>query len=356
MLKNLIPEGKWSRITLLWSFSQFVVISIIECLILFYNMNLKNEWLKKANEAKIEDFKNNREIKNFNALIVYQILFIVALTYQLYLTVDTLLKFSTIDLIALAVFNSVCLVYSVTQYLQADRNNNDILKLIQKYNETYKIDIKKPETSYMYEYISIGIMIVYVIGWWYITFRLYKVFGWNVFKQIGADISLKNRLKLFNILFTLLKVSFFFIDCLFLVQYFALVKNPSEKDDNNQNKELIGKVPLAAIAVIGTILGFVAVAKQSRLCLAIYIFTLCVVIGFMCNVLVDMKFNVAMYEGSRICLMVTIICAVPLCLVTYGVSLINFKNFGLGIPKSINKNTTQTGQADRTQQKRLSID
>lgn len=99
------------------------------------------------------------------------------------------MKFSTIDLIALAVFNSMCLVYSVTQYLQANTNNKrleNIIKDIKDKNKDY-------DNSYTYEYINIGVMLLYTIGWWYITFRLYKVFGWNSFKQIGADISLKSN-------------------------------------------------------------------------------------------------------------------------------------------------------------------
>jgi len=34
-----------------------------------------------------------------------------------------------------------------------------------------------------------------------------------------------------------------------------------------------------------------------------------------------------------------VVCTILLSLVSYGVSIINFKNFGLGIPKSINKSS-----------------
>jgi len=48
------------------------------------------------------------------------------------------------------------------------------------------------------EYANISLMILFVLGWWYITFNLYKVFGWNVFKQIGADVRLKRNNKFNN--------------------------------------------------------------------------------------------------------------------------------------------------------------
>jgi len=347
MGKKLIPEGKWSRITLLWSFSQFVIISIIECFIIYRNINNKKYYSEKLNDEK------DKDAKNFTALIVYQVLFIVALAYQLYLTVDTLLKFSTIDLIALSVFNSMCLLYSITQYTQAKsiiKNLNEKIEL----NDTLKNE-KLYDTT-IYEYINIGIMIVFTIGWWYITFRLYKVFGWNVFKQIGADISLKKRLKLFNILVTLLKLTVFFIDFLFMVQYFTLVLNYSDLKDL-ETMELIHDLAIPVIVIIGTIFGFVAVSTENRLFLGIYIFTLCAVIGFMCSTFADIYLgDTDKYVNARISLTVTITCTVILCLITYGVSLINFKNFGLGIPKSINKTNIQQGQSESNQQKRLSID
>ncbi|ORX49307.1 hypothetical protein BCR36DRAFT_328382 [Piromyces finnis] len=342
MGKNLIPEGKWSRITLLWSFSQFIIISVIECLIIFQNHKYKDE---------IEKIKDKNETGNLSALIVYQYLFIVALAYQLYLTVDTLLKFSTIDLIALAIFNSMCLVYSLTQHIQ-HLQLDEFLK-IKELNSDYK---KTSDKIKNIEYIVITIMIMYIVGWWYITFRLYKVFGWNVFKQIGADINLKNRLKLFNILVTLLKLSFFFIDILFMVQYFAIAIAIKDK-----NKDFITmeKLVVAAITVIGTILGFLAVAKVNRLSLAIYILMLCVDMGFISSVFTDIYCKVDdnnPYKAYKISLTVTILCTIPLCLVTYGVSLINFKNFGLGIPKSVNRSSLQSGQSVRSQQKRFSLE
>ncbi|ORX76372.1 hypothetical protein BCR32DRAFT_248791 [Anaeromyces robustus] len=366
---GLIPEGKWSRLTLLWSFSQFIVITIIECIIIY--MNLKN---KKYYEGFINEYNKNLTteecgtqcltIGNFTALIVYQFLYIVALAYQLYLTVDTLLKFSTIDLIALAIFNSMCLVYSVTQNLQNVKFQNKFFEI-----SDYK-NYKPPNLEYInttnFEYINMGIMLIFTIGWWYITFRLYKVFGWNVFKQIGADIRLKKRLKLFNILVILMKLDLFFIIFLFDIQYIALVIykiGDNSKDDNinienDTTNGTLWELATPIAIMIGIFIGIAAIMKKSRFYLGVYIFTLCATVGFMSHVLVDIydKSKAKKYEDSKYSLTVTIAISLCMCMITYVVSLINFKNFGLGIPKSINKNSDQNGQSDNNKQKRLSID
>jgi len=37
-------------------------------------------------------------------------------------------------------------------------------------------------------------MPIFCLGWVLIALRLYKIFGWNVFKQLGADIGVKSKL------------------------------------------------------------------------------------------------------------------------------------------------------------------
>jgi len=81
-------------------------------------------------------------------------------------------------------------IYSIIQYRQAEatRNKNYVKKMM----ETQKdLVINEGKTV---EYIIIGFMCLFSIGWLIIDLRLYKVFGWNVFKQLGADIGVKSML------------------------------------------------------------------------------------------------------------------------------------------------------------------
>jgi len=41
-------------------------------------------------------------------------------------------------------------------------------------------------------------MFIFCLGWIIITLRLYKIFGWNVFKQLGADIGVRSKLITIN--------------------------------------------------------------------------------------------------------------------------------------------------------------
>jgi len=51
------------------------------------------------------------------------------------------------------------------------------------------------------EILIIVLMSIFCFGWIVITLRLYKNFGWNVFKQLGADIGVKSKLYICIFLF-----------------------------------------------------------------------------------------------------------------------------------------------------------
>jgi len=82
-------------------------------------------------------------------------------------------------------------IYSIIQYKQAETTRTkDYVEKI-----TTPIEINKGKTV---EFIIIGFMCLFSIGWLIIDLRLYKVFGWNVFKQLGADIGVKSMLLINN--------------------------------------------------------------------------------------------------------------------------------------------------------------
>ena len=90
-------------------------------------------------------------------------------------------------------------VYSLIQYKQAEamRNKEEYEPYIEYIHNTEdegKItDIKDINEGKTIEFIIIGFMCLFSVGWLIIDLRLYKVFGWNVFKQLGADIGVKSK-------------------------------------------------------------------------------------------------------------------------------------------------------------------
>jgi hypothetical protein len=81
------------------------------------------------------------------------------------------------------------------------------------------------------ELAQIFIFLVFCLGWVFLTWKLYYVFGWTTYKEMGADVQFRNILYLYHIYILLLKVDVFFflgfdIQFLFLI----LQTNSSQND------------------------------------------------------------------------------------------------------------------------------
>ena len=67
-----------------------------------------------------------------------------------------------------------------------------------------------PHPSAELEAVILGFNTMFFFGWLFIVWRLYKAYGWEIYKQFGADLLLRNRVILQHIFMTLLKLDVFF--------------------------------------------------------------------------------------------------------------------------------------------------
>jgi len=343
-LDKLFPQDKWNwrKIAVFWTLLEAVVISALEIYI-GYKYRFQCETI--YNFVQINGTPEEKvKFSTIDPLIVYYVIFVVALYYQYYLMCDTITKASTFQLIAVAAFGFILAIYSVIQYTQGGNyaffhdyklthpsNNND--------------DIERPEN---FEKTIIGLSFLFSFGLIIISLRLYKVFGWNVFKQLGADIDVKNRLKLYQVLMTFLKIDiFFFIS--FAIQFLAFTV-VNIKDNNN--------IQIINLAVIGTVfvipfIGIYATKKESYRLMTIFLLLLSVSIGYMSyslvDVLIDKYGNINKneqnngnnndnltkdrYRNCQNSLSIACILTIIISLLTYILALINFKNLPKGLKK-----------------------
>ncbi len=67
-----------------------------------------------------------------------------------------------------------------------------------------------PHPAKELESVILGFNTIFFFGWLLIVWRLYKAYGWEIYKQFGADLLLRNRVILQHIFMTLLKLDVFF--------------------------------------------------------------------------------------------------------------------------------------------------
>jgi len=142
------------------------------------------------------------------ALPVYLAIFTAAHLYQTILAVDALANKNTIQIIGLCLFNLMFLVYSVVQISEV---RDAFTAIGQMDNVVATLSIIVP--------VMIGVTeIVYC----FLAWKLYKEFGWVIFKSLGADRRIKKMFLAYQVFVCLCKFDLFFFFA-FSLQFLLLV-------------------------------------------------------------------------------------------------------------------------------------
>jgi methyl coenzyme M reductase beta subunit len=120
---------------------------------------------------------------------VYHLVFITAQVFQLLLCLDAVFRQDTIQIIGLAVFNFLLLLYSVVQHIQT---NNAIGSLVDALhlNESTASGLRG---STDFEITVIAILAFFSFTFAFQAWHLFQEFGWKIYKKIGADLNMRRK-------------------------------------------------------------------------------------------------------------------------------------------------------------------
>ncbi|KAI8817762.1 uncharacterized protein EV422DRAFT_204803 [Fimicolochytrium jonesii] len=325
---RLVPKDPWGKAAIIWATAQLLIIVILESIV-----------AKKhaSNNSDLETVLNQNPvaadlIANTRALTVYHVLFIAAQVFQWVLAVDAVYTYSMIELVSTTLFNVALLAYSGLQYKQA----TDIADKIGATGLVPSGTLDTHSTATL-EIIILCAMAVFVTGWVVLSQRLYRVFGWSIFKELGADISVRNRLKLYHIYLMLLKLDvFFFIG--FDVQFLALVIMSGRGSVSESEKWIHGLVAIPFTLAL-LVVAYLAVRRESKLLMTATLLGLAGGIGYLISKLVDVSQNgsTSKYSGSRRSLTFFEGITLALCVATFVFALLTFRNFGKGLKEQLSK-------------------
>ncbi|KAI1314625.1 hypothetical protein EDD11_001924 [Mortierella claussenii] len=221
-MSKLAGDSTWSRYSLAWSGIQAIVIVALESVIFRLHM-IESRNIKIAIppalialQAKTTFIKPDPQwiIQTARVLSVYHVLFIVAQLFQLILLCDAMFNKNTIQIIAIVAFNCAMVAYAGVQVRQAsdilvrttvDSLPNTILDFFERETAPTPYHASKP-----YEIAVLSLMIVFATGFVYIAYKLYKEFGWSIYKKIGADLAMRDMYKVYQIFIMILKFDIFF--------------------------------------------------------------------------------------------------------------------------------------------------
>ncbi|KAF9301811.1 hypothetical protein BGZ74_006233 [Mortierella antarctica] len=317
--KRLTPKGAWPKATLLLVTLQAVIALVLEALVLREHM-----------------LRGWRELPIGNALstpnIIYPILYILGIICLFVLCIDAMLCQNQIQVVAFTFFNFLCFAYGIIQTID-DWQDVEPSKALMAYNIAISVTM------------GVGSLFLVVAAW-----KLAAVFGWEMYRFLGADLQMRRMHKAYEILITLLKFDVFFFVA-FAIQLFTLVDTTDKMvlaridgRDLSRQQVLIGLGIPASIILLG--LAFFGVMKEKKFVTIFVMLCLVAVEPYFIYqiVYIHLPAHEDRFKNSMKYLTFFIAVTMVLVLITLFFMVYCFRNFGRGLmisTKSKRKNTVK---------------
>lgn len=221
--------------------------------------------------AKIEK-EVQQSTPQLRTISTYLGIFILANFFLILMTIDLLLNKNVVQLIALCIFNSAMSVYGAVLPNQIQRALYNPGGAVSwngaREGTSCNMYLSCFGVQYLYGEIQGWIIAIPVIGGLvsilmaYLTWLIYKEFGWEIFKLIGADLGLKRILQKKYLFYMLQKFTFFFFLGLSL-QYLILASSMS-------TAERVLSICAVPYSLAFIILGGIAVSREVRWMMVVY--------------------------------------------------------------------------------------
>ncbi|KAJ3196914.1 hypothetical protein HK101_007279 [Irineochytrium annulatum] len=263
------------RVTLLTVLAEAVIVITLESIIASIFIRDLNVWAQD----------------NDKSIPVYLLIFILAELFQIVLCWDAVWHKNTIQILGFVFFNLCATAYSIFQFatipstitvtppassLQTFGTNVTLLdgsngNLV---NNSAPYSISEGERNHVVGLLLAVpvIMVFFEIAFCLLAYRLYIEFGWEIYKQIGADPEMRTMFRTYQIFLMLLKLDVFFVFG-FGIQFLVLIIAPTDPEF---------ALTIAAIPVMMTILALAvyAVRKEDKWIMCLFMFGLLLGIAY----------------------------------------------------------------------------
>ncbi|KAG0342603.1 hypothetical protein BG000_003210 [Podila horticola] len=211
MISRLAGDSIWSRYSLAWSGIQAVTVVALETIIFRLHATEVNNIKRAIDPAAVSAYfggkKSTYVPDNNDSLRMY--------------------NKNTIQIIAIVVFNCAMVAYAGLQMKQAEeilvRTPNDSLpNAILDLFYANKDNPTPYHASMPYEIAVLVLMALFAAVFAFIAYKLYKEFGWSIYKKIGADLAMRDMYKVYQIFIMIVKFDIFF-QLGFSAQFLSLI-------------------------------------------------------------------------------------------------------------------------------------
>ncbi|KAI9471564.1 hypothetical protein BX667DRAFT_516996 [Coemansia mojavensis] len=234
-LGAVLPKNHFTRVYVLSVLTLASACIIAESYILFltrqsHTVALGNLWQVPGVQQAVTT--------SMTTYMVYNILFILAQAYTIFLCMEALAHKDIIQIVVVVVFYFVCVVFAATRYIAFFIYPSVAARMF-TFNQNVYIMQVTVMVCYVLSLVSLAVF----------SYKLKQVVGWNVYKRLGADISLHRAYLWHQCLMMLLKMDIYFIGS-YLVQMTALVL---KVDDIETWLQITVFIPFCVIVIAGTL-------------------------------------------------------------------------------------------------------
>ncbi|KAJ3416704.1 hypothetical protein HDV05_000534 [Chytridiales sp. JEL 0842] len=168
---------------------------------------------------------------------VYLIIFTLAQFFQIILAWDALANQNTIQILGFVFFNVCATVYAIfqcvtlTNTINASTSPNKDLLAQTGEDVVPNLTFSPSDKSRILTLLLVIpiVMAVFAAVFCFLAYYLYMEFGWKIYKKIGADPSMRNMFRVYQIFLMLLKLDVFFVFG-FGIQFLVLIIQPNDPE------------------------------------------------------------------------------------------------------------------------------
>ncbi|KAI8359173.1 hypothetical protein BD560DRAFT_405521 [Blakeslea trispora] len=272
-----------------------------------------------SNDASIMVAIGLRRLKDEN------VFFILLSLFQLVLGLDAIVRQNVIQLMAHTSIQIVAVAFAAIQVGSTIRKHLDV--------EEHIPPPENPDVKWNFnlalrnEIGLVSVMTILALVFIHLCYKLYKQFGWNIYKRIGADIKQQARFRLAQVYLLILKLDafFHFVLCVFYTvimtqeKYYTLL--------GSVNRKFAGYVIhiiLTILLIPGLLLARFGVIKENKQVMMAFLVTQCIMALDFILILVDSA-------GSWVFWNLAVCLAIGLCIATFILSIMVQRNFGKGL-------------------------
>ncbi|KAK4685532.1 hypothetical protein P7C73_g4616, partial [Tremellales sp. Uapishka_1] len=204
-LTRIIPSSKYCRMLLVTVFLETIIDLAIEANIL-YRFNVE---VKSSDSTELQ-------LENKRRLPVYLCIFGLAHLFQLTLSIDAIRTRNTIQVVGLAIFNAMFLIYAGIQISEVRNILDENVQASDDATTLLSLPLNVL-TAVIIGVIGLSEVVVSVL-----TVFIWREFGWKIYRFLGADIRIKKYYFQYQIFECICRFSAFFFAG-FGIQFIFLV-------------------------------------------------------------------------------------------------------------------------------------